>query len=274
MYHYRTQIKLPKGKELILQPFGDIQSDSLLDHLEEIVARLCEYKKAGHLVRAFGSGDYFETFSPSERVKKAGANFHETTLGTIQKHVKAQADCFVAPMRPIAKDIMTIQQGHHWDQIKLDSGAVVSSDEYIAQKLGAEYAGDGVAWLTLLINGLPFNIIVMHGYGSARTPGARLNKRIEMRKIMPTANWYCQAHDNSMVSDPQQVLMRHSDGDLTYLRQYFTGIGCLQESYEEGTQAGYAEKLALPPACIGFVKMAVTVREKHGRNVLDYEMRV
>jgi hypothetical protein len=272
VFPYRTVIKLPRDKELILQPFGDIQSENLLHHLDDIVTRRLEDKKRGNLVRMFGSGDYFETHSPSERVKLAGANLHETSTQTMRSHVQAQADDFVKRMWPIRDDVCTILQGHHWDNIKLPGG-LVSSDEYIAQKLGAEYAGDGLAWLEFLINGLPFSVLVMHGYGSARTPGARLNKRIEMRKVVPTANWYCMAHDNSMVSDPQQVLIRDR-GEITYLKQFFTGIGCLQTSYDEGTESGYAEKLALPPAAIGFVRMAIRIREKNGKPTLDYELRV
>jgi len=238
-----------------------------------MVADLARRKKKGHIIRAFGTGDYFETHSPSERVKLAGANLHETSLESIEKHVKAQADDFAGRLMPIKNDVDVIAQGHHWETVKVGH-VTMSSDVYIAQKLGAEYAGNGVMWLEYLINGLPFAIVAMHGHGSARTSGARINKRVAMRGITGSANWYAMAHDNSQISDPKQTLVRDGSGKLGYVKQYCTGIGSIQASYEEGTEAGYAEQLALEPACIGFVKMAVWVEQHHGRNRLKYELRV
>lgn len=274
MYSFQERITIPKGKELVIAPFGDIQSDEILDELDDVVNDLIGHQKAGNIVRGFGLGDYFETFSPSERARKAGANFHETTLADISKDVHAKADHIAGRLAPLTKRISTISQGHHWDFIKTKDGRLISSDAYIAEKLGAQFAGDGVTWLEYMVNGHPFDVIGMHGYGSARTPGARLNKRVAMKEITPTANWYCMGHDNSMVSDPRFALKKMPNGTKSYIKQYFSGIGCIQTAYSEGLEASYAEKLALPPAAIGFVKMRVCVREKNGKQVLSYKMEL
>ena len=274
MYPFKAKVTIPKGKELVLCPFGDIQTEDALPELDDIVKEMVARKKSGDVVLGFGTGDYFETLSPSERVRKAGANFHETSLSDMNKTVLAKADDFVGRMRPLAGSVMALLDGHHWETVKLPNGTSKSSTLYIAEKLKAEFAGDGVLWIELLVNGLPYNIIAMHGYGSARTPGARLNKRSEMMKIMSTADWYVMGHDNSMVSDPRQRLLKLPDGSVGYARQYFSGVGCIQESYEVGIDAGYAEKLALPPACIGFVQMRVQALERNNQRYLRARMVV
>lgn len=272
MYLYRKQLKLTAGKRLYLVPLGDIQDEGELDRLDDLVAWAVDHEKRGDLVRFFGTGDYFETFSPSERVKRAAAHFHETTDEAIDKMVKAQTEDYIARLKPMRGKIFFKLQGHHWASVRNAKGHAMSSDQYIAESLGADFAGDGTALMDLLINGLPFRTFGMHGYGSARTGGAKLNKRLRLREVVPDAHWYWMGHDNSKIIDTQEPLIL-VNGKLTYLKQYISGVGCLQRAYYPNKMStGYAERLALAPASIGFVVCMINVEERKGERRLNYHV--
>ncbi len=267
----RTKIKLPTGKKLLLLPIGDVQGEEQLHRLDRLIQWCVNQEKKGHTVRLILTGDYFETFSPSERVKRAGANFHETTLETIERGVRAQADDFATRLAPMKGRVIIVQQGHHWDNVKTKHG-IISSDQYIANLLDAEYAGDGIAVIELWINGLVFRIMSMHGYGVGRAAGGRINKRLQMNQVVFNCHWYIHGHDNERMVVPREPL--YVDGGvLKFMKQYYSGIGCYQESYHLGKlEAGYAEKVAYPPAVIGSVIGTITVEEQDGRKRLDYHV--
>jgi len=270
----RDKITLKQGQQLIIIPFGDIQDETQFDRLIEMVEMCLEFKRQGHIVRLFGTGDYFETHSPSERRKYAAADFHETTVRDFMQANLDKADRFVSIFKPLTGDVISILQGHHWVHLRpKKNNAIISSDEYIADKLKATFAGDGVARILLTINGYPFKIMADHGFGTGRQKGGRLLKRIRMRDVMLNCNWYVMGHDNEKMVDPSEPLEFRDDGSLSYKKQYFTGVGCFQEAYHDGElQADYAEKGLYPPACIGVVRCTIKFVEHGGRKLLDYEV--
>ena len=273
MYIYQQAINLKKNQQLIIIPLGDIQGTEQIDRLDRLVQWCVEREKEGHLVRMIGTGDYFETFSPSERKKLAGAAFHETTLETINQTNIAQADDFAHRLKPMRKRVMVMLQGHHWSDLHL-AKRTIPSDQYIAEKLDAEYAGDGTALIRLLINGVYFRIFAMHGYGGGRMLGGRVNKRVNMRSVLLNCNLYFMGHDNEKLSIPQEPLYdQDNPEDPVYLKQYFCGVGSFQESYHFNTvQAGYAERAAYTPSSLGVVMCTLRVEERNGKKRHDYHI--
>ncbi len=274
-------IALKAKQSLIIYPLADIQSEEEYPRLIDLMGWSVEQEKAGNLIRAFGTGDYFETTSPTERVKLAGANLHDDTYETLNKAYIRQSDTLVSILAPLKNKIMGILEGHHKYDLRFErkidgklTPILKSSDNYIAEKLNADFSGDGLLLMDLLVNGYRFSILAMHGYGSARTPGARLNKRVNMVNVVRNCNWYCQAHDNMKDAHPEEPFVLTSQrGELKYLKQYFTGAGSWQRSYNLGRlSASYAEKLALPPSCLGTVMMTIRFDEKNKR--LDYTCSV
>ena len=274
-------IALKPKKTLSIFPLGDIQSDQQLDRLIELVEWSQERLNEGVSVLCYGTGDYYETTSPSERVKLAGANLHDSTYETLNKSNMEQADNFIEIMKPLKGKVISLLKGHHSAQLRFEikkkgeqtTAVVKDSEEYIAEKLGAEYAGDGVQLIDMMIAGCLFRIMTMHGYGSARTEGARVMKRMRMNAVIGNCHWYAMAHDNDKVSYPKEPLFvsETKRGEIYYLKQYFTGCGSFQESYLVGNlAAGYAEKLALPPSALGVVIMSIRYNEKKMR--LDYHI--
>lgn len=277
MIIHPVKIALKPKQKLILIPLGDNQSEEETDRLEALVKWCVEKEKEGHLVRLWGMGDYFETFSPSERAGvtsiKGGYGLHDTTQKSIDKMVQEQADRFVGIMRPVAKNVLGLLHGHHKHDWFFPQGAKrgLNTDIYLCNQLGCTYFGTIVV-LRLCINGLFFTVFATHGYGSARTKGARLNKRLRMREVYLNANWYVMGHDNEKLVDVDEPMI-FEDGEVIYLKQYFTGSGAFQKSYSIGEpDGGYAEQALYPPASLGVVVCNLQIDTKRGKPRLDYHI--
>lgn len=235
-------------------------------------------QKKGHIVKLWGIGDYFETFSPSERAAlqagKSGYGLHETTKEKLDQWVQGEADAVYKILKPMTGNFICLLTGHHKHLWFVPKGKKegMTTDEYLCQKLGCEYAGDLVQ-IQLLINGLRFKIFAAHGYGSARTIGARMAKRIRMRDVVSDANWYVMGHDDEKMVVPTETIVTNDHGEVSYLKQYFSGSGSFQRSYTMGkADAGYIEQGLYPPASLGVVIGTVMLREKNGKPALDYHI--
>ena len=273
MYELKRVIKLPKDKSLFLAPIGDIQHDDARPLFRRHINRLVELKKQGHIVRVFGCGDYWETLSPSERVKMAASNFHDTTVDSIRATIKLQADEFLKDCKPMLGHFDAILDGHHWGEVE-QGGRILNSNDYVAEALGAEYAYDGQMLITYLVNGLPFVVHAMHGFGSGKTGGGKLNKRMQMAQTAQ-AHWHCMGHDNSKVMAADAPYWMTSKGHKQ-VEVKFSGIGCFQTfTSGKNKRAGYAEKGGFTPSALGGVLMEVSVCEDDdGKPELRYELRL
>lgn len=216
-----------------------------------------------------------ECTSPSERVKLAGANLHETTYADLNNLYIAKAKDFADRLKPMTGRIWTVLTGHHMANLQLTKGSnSIASDEYIAQLLGATYAGDGMATIYVNVNGVEFKIMSDHGYGSARTKSAQMSKRMKMREVILDANWYAMGHDNVKAAVEEEPFILTPDGPKAF-KQYFSGIGSLQESYEVGNPiASYAERFLMTPSALGFVRMTIEPQRTNGKTRLDYHIRL
>jgi len=279
MIIYNESIKLKPKQNLYVVPIGDIQGDEELDRFKEFIQWCVDLQKQGHMVRVFGTGDYFETFSPSERAAlvsaKGGYGMHETTVKKMDADVQAQCDQFCEMVWPIRKNIAGLLRGHHYKDPFVPKGAkfAISTDQYMTEKLGCQYFGDVLNY-RLLINGLPFEIFANHGFGGGYLTGGKVNRRLRMRETYLMANWYVSGHDNEKMVLVKEPMIRDETGvDVTYLKQYFSGVGCFQRAYTIGEpHGGYAERALYSPAVIGVVVGRISVAEKHGRKRLDYHV--
>jgi hypothetical protein len=275
---HNASLKLKPGQHLYLIPIGDIQSESEYDRLADLVNWCLEREKEGHIVRLWGQGDYFETFSPSERAAlrhgKSGYGLHETTQEKLDQQVQAQADEFLGIVGPLRGKVLGLLRGHHKHDffIPKDARVGLTTDQYLCHKLDAVYFGSVVV-IKLLINGLLFTVFASHGYGNARTKGARLNKRLRMRDVYLDANWYVMGHDNEKMVDVDEPMFTNDEG-VYYKKQYFSGSGSFQRSYEVGrADGGYVEDALYPPCSLGVVICTIkVVKGKNGKPRLDYHV--
>lgn len=247
-------------------------------------------EEEGSHVLFFGTGDYNELPSPSERAAfaaaKQGFGMHETTLEAYDELVLNASDHFYHAVEPMAHAFIGLGEGHHyWDKFASDSHNGVNlrgrtSTQYLCEMIGCEYLGD-ISIINLLFRvenlhvELPFSIMAMHGYGSARTAGAQINKRLRMAEVMEGCDLYVMGHDNLKAVFPRSPLCLnpHSPDGVSYHKQYFIGAGSFQRGYRMGTPFGnYVEKLALPPSQLGVNIAMLKVEERDGTYRLDYHV--
>ena len=266
-------IKLRPKKSLFIVPFGEIQSEAEYPRLANLVKWLLKRKDEGHSILTLGMGDYFESPSPSDRAAikaaKRGFGFYEELARDIMTIYEKRTLEIYKILKPLTGHVAGLLRGHHWLEFatNLRADLPTDSNRLLAQLLETEYLGSTVQ-LTVLVNEIPFRIFASHGYGSARTPGARLAKRLRMREVVLDAHWYVMGHDNDKLVYPTEALMGRE-----YLKQYYSGSGSFQRAYSfdqpEGT---YAEDLLLPPSALGVVIAQVTMKEKHGKQQLNYHV--
>lgn len=273
MIFHDTDISLEKGQTLYVIPFSDIQSEEEYPRLEALVKWLVERKKKeGAKVLMFGGGDYFESPSPSDRAvlkaAKRGFGIYEEMARDIERIYAKRTEEIAEILMPLKGSIGGLLRGHHWVEFGTpDFKQLGDTNRYLASMLEAEYWGSTVYW-TLRINNLPFTIFASHGYGSGRTPGARVTKRIRMREVQLAANWYAMGHDDEKFVYPTEALIGRE-----YIKQYFTGMGSFQRSYNfDRTEGTYAEDLLLPPAALGVLMARVKIQETENGPRLDYHV--
>lgn len=273
MIFHTHKVKLKKDKSLFIVPFGEVQSEEEYPRLKKLVEWLGKRKEEGNSIVLLGMGDYFESPSPSDRAAingaKRGFGFYEELARDIMRIYEKRTIEIGNILKPLTGNIAGLLRGHHWLSFAQNVRADLPADtnRLLAQLLECPYFGSTVQ-LTVLVNEIPFRIFASHGYGSARTPGARLAKRLRMREVVLDAHWYVMGHDNDKVVYPTEALVGRE-----YLKQYFSGSGSFQRSYNFDKHEGsYAEDLLLPPSALGVVIAKVDIKEKHGETQLNYHV--
>lgn len=273
MIFTQQKITLKKNKSLFIVPFGEVQSEEEYPRLKNLVKWLLKRKAEGHSILTLGMGDYFESPSPSDRASmkaaKRGFGFYEELARDIMRIYEKRTNEIADILNPLTGHVAGLLRGHHWLEFATNLRADLPADtnRLLAQLLKTEYLGSTVQ-LTVLVNNLPFRVFASHGYGSARTPGARLAKRLRMREVVLDAHWYVMGHDNDKLVYPTEALIGRE-----YLKQYYSGSGSFQRAYNfDKTEGTYAEDLLLPPTSLGVVIAKVELKKKDGELALDYHV--
>jgi hypothetical protein len=236
--------------------------------------------KDGDVVYGIGLGDYNDYESPSERAAsasaKGGYGKHETTLKEYDKLIEGLTFEFAKVMAPWKGFIGGLQEGHHFGCYsafykKAYRGG--SNTEELADLLGTPYVGQLGYYTIDLGDSLTFRIMGAHGYGGARTAGARVIKRIRMNEVVE-ADLYLMAHDNTKMAISDNVLSYHGDKYVARKRTY-CGTGSFQRAYPPDTaNGGYVEALLLPPSDLGAVVTSIRKEKRDGRWRLDWHTSV
>ena len=285
MIRVKRQISLKKGASLWICPFNDIHyntDECDKERFHRYIAWGVARKKAGDSILGIGLGDYNDTLSPSERAAivsaKGGYGLHETTLREFDKLVEGQTLSFSKAVWDWRGDIAMLLEGHHYscysgvyNQRKL-RGATTT--EHLCRLLGATYGGQlGILDLHFG-HGLRLVVVATHGYGGARTPGARVIKRVRMNEVYE-GDLYLMAHDNTKMAISDNVLSHDKSGKFVSRKRTYCGVGSFQKAYpDKQPQGGYVEAIMLPPSDLGAVLTQVKVEERDGRWRLDWHTSV
>lgn len=278
MFRGRYHVPLKPGQPLRFIFFPDTHWDTPecdRERLQRFVQWCVKRKQRGELVRLAGLGDFLDFGSPSERRVLTSGSLHETTAMKFDRAHLADLQEFVAMMKPIHKDFLGLLTGHH--EYLFATAKVMgkwkgrSSDEWLADQFGCDYWGNGVALFRLTFpHDLTLDMFGWHGGGGAQTPGGRVQKRIRVAEIAPTAHIVGTAHDNAKLAYPRSGL----DFQKGSIKRYVIGAGSFQRAYLEGPEAGYAEKMGLVPADLGVAILDIKIEQRHGRWRVDYHVSV
>lgn len=285
MIRKRVNYNLKPGQSLWICPFNDVHyntdecdKERFHRYIQWGVSKL----KAGDKLVGIGLGDYNDTLSPSERASivsaKGGYGLHETTLRELDKMVEGMTNNFTAAMLPWRNHIAMLLEGHHYmcysamHPKKSLRGS--STTEHLCTLLNATYGGQlGILDLQFG-HGLRLIVVATHGYGGARTPGARVIKRVRMNEVYE-GDLYLMAHDNTKMAISDNVLKHDASGKFVARKRTYCGVGSFQKAYpDKQPQGGYVEAIMLPPSDLGAVITQVKVEERNGKWRLDWHTSV
>ena len=167
-----------------------------------------------------------------------------------------QRDWCIKALMPIKSKVLGMTTGNHENRIYKECGVDISSD--IAVALGCYYDPDGVYCVAHFGGGAYFmphrkytyGIYAMHGYGGARTRGAKALK-LERMGMHVTADIYIQSHDHEVMTFPL-VFLQPAERQCKVVDGHKTGLmvatsASLVKSNAYLKWNGYARSGGFPP---------------------------
>lgn len=256
MIKKRYNIELKKDQGLILYCLGDVGfAGPRCDETELLrdFRYLQKKKKEGYLIRVVGLGDWLAFPSPSERAAmiaaKSGKGFYDSTLAILDEAMQERCDKWIKTVEPFHGDFLGTVHGHHFFEFSPESEyRRLNSDQYICHKLKCDYYGD-IGYIVLSFPQLKKNIelIVHHGYGSGRTKGSAINKRIRVFEGFPTTDIVLLGHDNTRMVDCANGIYWEGAQEKRVI-----GTGSYERAYRLGqVHNGYVETGLMNPSAIG-----------------------
>lgn len=284
MIRVTKKINLKEGQTLWICPFNDIHYNTEecdRERFQRYIAWGRRRIDEGDLLFGIGLGDYNDYESPSERAAtvsaKGGYGKHETTLKEYDKLIEKITLEFASVMMPWKGSIAALQEGHHWgcySAFYKKAYRSTSNTEQLADLLGTVFVGQLGFYDIDLGNDLHFRILGAHGYGGARTAGARVVKRIRMNEVVE-ADLYLQAHDNTKMAIADNVLSYKSDGTFVSRKRVYCGTGSFQKAYpDNAANGGYVEALLLPPSDLGAVITSIRIEKRDGKRRIDWHTSI
>ena len=283
MIYLKKHIPLKEGQTLWVAPFNDVHYNTAAcdkPRVHRYIQWGSNKLASGDLIAGIGIGDYLDYESPSERAAtasaKGGYGKHETTLQQIDAWVAELTATFAVVMKPWKGHILGLQDGHHYGCYsayykKQYRGA--SNTEELADLLSTVYCGTFGVYELDLGHGLTFTIAASHGYGGARTAGARVIKRVRMNEVVK-ADLYLMAHDNTKMAISDNVL-EFENGIYISRKRTYCGTGSFQRAYPiNQPHGGYAEELLLPPSDLGAVITSIRAEKRAGKWRIDWHTSV
>ncbi len=177
---YRHEIGCPIGKEIELNPFGDIHRFEPLCH-EEKWLEWCAKERKKKNAHYIGMGDYDGIFSASERRAMAEANLHDASYQGLDADAERRVRMLCDEISFMKGKLVGLIEGNH--HYTFQTG--VTSTQMMCQILGCRYLGTSSFIRLVLIqkechrHSMALDIWAHHGVGASRTPYRRRTSHYE-----------------------------------------------------------------------------------------------
>lgn len=182
-----------------------------------------------------------------------------------------QRDTLIKMLRPLKGKVLGVTRGNHEDRIYTATGMDICQD--VAEAVGAYYSPDGV-WVEIALTQRPprhmetFFLYATHGYGGARTIGAKVSKAGRLASVV-YADVYFVGHDHTQHYSDISFLMpdrrKHTNergfsvGRAISHHQILVGCGAFVK------WGGYSQRGQFQPTSLGTSKVTLIAgRDKAG----------
>lgn len=236
-------------KELHLYGFSDWHYGNTrcsIPHIDELISRLKPPNAYAIL-----NGDLIES---ALRMSK-GEIYNQ--VGSPQD----QRDWVIQKLMPVRKKLLGATTGNHERRVYDITGMDITAD--IAYALGIPYRMDGM-FLKITFGsgnsshdekGFTYFVYTTHGYGGARTSGAKIAK-LERTSTFTHADVYIQSHDHTIQAQPNTYLIPDPRTRLDPRTGFMVGKVKEHRKLLVKTGAtlkwgGYAEAGGMPPSSLG-----------------------
>jgi hypothetical protein len=191
---------------------------------------------------------------------------------------QAQRDYIIEALMPLKSRILGLTQGNHEERIYREAGIDICAD--MAKAWGCWYGPEEILLRVSFGGGnsrhqenpFSFYIHATHGYGGARTKGAK-NVKVERQSHQVHADCYLQSHDHDASVQAGVYLMPHM---RSYERDGFT-IGSMiaidKKLVKTGAflkRGGYGARKGYDPVSLGLVH--IKLQSGGGRPQVRVEM--
>ena len=275
---------LPPDHEIIL--FGDTHEGCILKH-KKGVRDVVEYIKNTENCFAVHMGDIVESIAIDD-IRYDRKTIDPGSPTPLKQYLNARDE-----LEPIKDKLLVILEGNHDWKVERKHGDFLR--EIVCEPLGVPY-GTFDCWLTAVPgkkpawryckegdkNNVKYNFFLTHGVGTAKS--AAKDPILRLGNRMAAAKWKLHEHASDcvlmaqghthrlMVVKPTKTLgMKCVDGQI--IQEYYTTSDSLEKidkdhrwylhcgsflkKYGPMGVSGYAERMGLPPAELGFVRVII-----------------
>lgn len=251
------------GKTLTLVPFGDVHVDSpgfSIDAWEKFVARAKELIAQGPTL-FIGMGDYFDSYSTSERMIMTDGRLHESSRESHETEAKGRIARFAKAIEFMRGRVIGLMGGNHF--FPFCDGT--TSDQKLAEAMQCDYLGACCATRLTFKDkrgsSISCDIFAHHGKGGGMTAGGRLNAVEKLEKVCDADIFLMgDNHARGCIPTGERLrLISTSNGLQIKAKPTWIGrTGSFLRSYVPG-KASYVCDAALPPANLGHIEFFITV---------------
>lgn len=256
------------GTPLKLIPFGDIHHDSPAFSEAEF-DRFLKRARSLRNVMFLGMGDYFDSYSTSERDTMESGKLHDSTRKRNEKDAEIRIDRLAKKIQFMRGHMIGLLSGNHF--VRFNDGS--TSDMHLAQKLGTVYLGVCSAIRLSFRHpnseaAVCCDIFAHHGKGGGVTA---CGKFVAVEKL---AN-VCEA-DILLMGD-NHARGAFPIGDRLYIKSVRNNPCCVRAKTRwlgrtgsflrayVPNEPGYIVDRALPPANLGWIEFDITpIRRRIG----------
>jgi hypothetical protein len=221
-----------------------------------------EWAKNKERTYFIGMGDYDDMMSASERNILKSAQFHETTIQTLEDIYETQLNELYNEISFMSGRIIGMLEGNHFS--KFEDGTTTT--QRLCNKLKCKYLGVS-SFIRLYFDykglGVTYkDIWCHHGKGAARLIGGSLNSVQQMGEAAQ-ADIYLMGHDHKKsVGMTSKLCLKQSQDNIALKnrKQLYIRTGSFLRGYVDN-YASYIAAKGLNPTDLGVVKIEMTPRK-------------